>query len=63
MQTADTEFRTNRTVSADNADRHSFTSLSKMWLSHWDDFHEPGNDIGNFYKSILYKILSKSVEN
>jgi hypothetical protein len=63
VQTANTEFRTNWTVSADNADRQLFTSLSKVWLSHWDDFHESGNDIGNFYKSILYKILSKSGEN
>jgi len=63
VQIADTEFRTNRTVSAESTDRHSFTSLSKVWLSHWDDFHEPGNDIGNIYKSILYKILFKSGEN
>jgi hypothetical protein len=39
VQTADTEFRAHRTVSAQSAGRHSFTSLSKVWLSQWDDFH------------------------
>jgi len=35
VQTADTEFRINRAVRADSAKRHSFTSLSKVWLSQW----------------------------
>jgi hypothetical protein len=50
VQISYAEFRTNRTVSTESSDTHSFTSLRKVWLSHWDDFHQTANDNGNFYR-------------